>query len=142
MKSSIWHLSDIGYFVSIGAGVPSPARIYTPIDSTSLLGIAGLENLQRAQELLRATFKSSTDCERTQEEVSGMQGFKTSKYFRFNLESGLEDVGRYEASKVATKWPLYAREQTGIFRNQRSEIHCLSVLFISLRGTRSNCYRL
>ena len=75
MKSSIWHLPDIGCFVSIGAGASSPTRIDTPLNSTFLLRIAGLENLQRAQELLRAIFKSSTDCERTHEEVSRMQGF-------------------------------------------------------------------
>ena len=98
----IWHLPDIGCLVSIGAGASSPARIETPPDSMSLLRIAGLENLQRAQELLRAIYKSSTDCDRTHEELFRDARLLDLNYFRFNVDAGFEDVGRYEASKVAT----------------------------------------
>ena len=102
MKSRTWHLPDIGCLLSIGAGASSPARIDTFLNSTSLLRIAGIENLQRAQELLRAIFQSSTDCERTHEELFRHVRLADLNYSHFNVESGFEDVGRYEASKVAT----------------------------------------
>ena len=97
----IWHLPDVGCLVSVGAGASSPARIDTPLDSTSLLRTAGLVYLQRAQELLRAIFKSSTDCERTHEELSRDARLLDVNYFRFNVEAGFENIERYNASAVA-----------------------------------------
>ena len=97
----IWHLPHIGCIVSIGAGASSPARIDTRLDSTSLLRSAGLVCLKRAQELLHAIFKSSTDCERTHEELSRDARLLEINYFRFNVEAGFENVGRYDASAVA-----------------------------------------
>ncbi len=102
MESRTWHLPDIRCLVSIGAGASSPARVDTPLNSTSLLRIADIENLQRGQELLRANLKSSTDFERTHEELFRDARLLDLNYLRFNVESGFEDVGRYEASKVAT----------------------------------------
>ena len=97
----IWHLSDIGCLVSIGTGASSPARINSRLNSTSMLRIAGLEILQHGPDLLRAIFKSSTDCERTHEELSRNARLLNLNYFRFNVEAGFEDLGRYDASSSA-----------------------------------------
>ena len=97
----IWHLPDIECIVSIGAGASSPARIDTRLNSTSFLRTAGFLYLPRAQELLRATFKTSTDCERTHEELSRDARLLKVNYFRFNVVAGFENVGRYDASAVA-----------------------------------------
>ena len=134
----IWQLPDIGCLVSIGAGASSPARIDNPLDSTPLLRVAGLTNLQRGPELLRAIYKSSTDCERTHEELFRDARLLDLRYFRFNVDSGFEDVGRYEGLKVATL-------RTGTDRYlQKSETgNSLSFCALHLRnGYVIRCYRL
>ena len=94
----IWHLSDIGCLVSIGTGITPPARLETGLDSTSVLTMLNLSNLSRLPELLHTFFRAAIDCERTHEELSQDACSLGLNYFRFNVETGLENIARYDVS--------------------------------------------
>lgn len=94
----VWHLRDIGCLVSIGTGITPPARLETDLDSTSLLTMLNLSNLSRLPELLHTFFRAATDCERTHEELSRDACSLGLNYFRFNVETGLENIARYDVS--------------------------------------------
>lgn len=96
----IWQVSNIGCMVSIGTGVMPPARLESYWESMSFLNFLSLENIARGPELLATFFRAATDCERVHEEMSRDARLLNLKYFRFNVEHGLQDVGRNDASKV------------------------------------------
>lgn len=96
----IWHVSNIGCMVSIGTGVMPPARLESYWESMSFLNFLSLENIARVPELLTTFFRAATDCERVHEELLRDARLLNLKYFRFNVDDGLQDVGRNDASKL------------------------------------------
>ena len=74
------------------------AGLETDLDSTSLLTMLNLSNLSRLPELLHTFFRAATDCERTHEELSRDACSLGLNYFRFNVETGLENIARYDVS--------------------------------------------
>lgn len=96
----IWQLSNIGCLVSIGAGVMPPARLESHWESMTFLNLLNLDNIARVPELLTTFFRAATDCERVHEEMMRDARLLNLKYFRFNVDDGLQNIGRNEASKI------------------------------------------
>ena len=110
----IWQLSKIGCLVSIGTGVMPPARLDGAFDTASLLKSLRLDSLTRLPELLMMFFKAATDSERVHEELSRDARLLGLKYFRFNVESGLDKVSWKEYQKadiIRSETELYMRKR-------------------------------
>jgi hypothetical protein len=124
----VWHLSDIGCLVSVGAGITPPARLDIGLDSPSFLRMLNLQNLSRFPEVLRTLFRVATDCERTHEELSRDARLLKLNYFRFNVATGLENVARYDVSCQET-----LRNETDIYLQKSETANSCSFCAFHLR---------
>ena len=113
---SIWNNRPIGCIVSIGTGKPA-------------IGGVG----KRGYDILNALVKMATDTEKTAREfkirISQMPETDRPKYYRFNVERGLEDI----ALEEWTQFTMLTEATHSYLSEQREEIDtCANALFFAV----------
>jgi calcium-independent phospholipase A2-gamma len=105
----IWQVSGISCIVSIGSGMMTPARLESNIADT----VSYRSNMPVLLGLMKSIVSAVTDTERTHEELSRESRLLGLKYFRFNVDSGLENIGYRDVGKISeigVETELYLRK--------------------------------
>jgi calcium-independent phospholipase A2-gamma len=105
----IWQISGISCIVSIGSGMMTPARLESNIADK----VSYWSNMPVLLGLMKSIVNAVTDTERTHEELSRESRLLGLKYFRFNVDSGLENIGYRDTGKVSeigVETELYLRK--------------------------------
>ena len=115
---SIWSNRPIGCIVSIGTGKPA-------------IGGVG----KRGHDILKALVKMATDTEKTAREfktrISQMLETDRPKYYRFNVERGLEGI----ALEEWTQFTMLTEATNSYLSEQREEIDACAGALFSAVGT-------